>query len=61
MILALRFWHHNFMTAARLAVDAADPRRLNNREDGFPRSGKYNAGQKLLFFVLVLCLAGCCC
>jgi formate dehydrogenase subunit gamma len=29
---------------------------LNNREDKLPEIGKYNAGQKLLFFTLVVCL-----
>ncbi|OUL68450.1 formate dehydrogenase subunit gamma, partial [Paraburkholderia hospita] len=29
---------------------------LTNREDRLPEVGKYNAGQKLLFFVLALCL-----
>lgn len=27
---------------------------INNREDGVPAAGKYNGGQKLLFWVLVL-------
>ncbi|HEX8785607.1 MAG TPA: formate dehydrogenase subunit gamma [Telluria sp.] len=29
---------------------------LANREDKLPRIGKYNAGQKLLFFTLVVCM-----
>lgn len=29
---------------------------LANREDRLPPFGKYNAGQKLLFFVMVACL-----
>lgn len=31
---------------------------VDNREDGLPDVGKYNAGQKLLFYVIVLCLIG---
>jgi formate dehydrogenase subunit gamma len=31
---------------------------VNNREERLPDVGRYNAGQKLLFLVLVLCLAG---
>ncbi len=31
---------------------------VNNREERLPEVGRYNAGQKLLFFVLVLCLLG---
>jgi formate dehydrogenase subunit gamma len=31
---------------------------INNREDRLPEVGRYNAGQKLLFFVLVVCMLG---
>jgi formate dehydrogenase subunit gamma len=31
---------------------------VNNREDRLPEVGRYNGGQKLLFFVLVVCLLG---
>jgi len=31
---------------------------VNNREERLPEVGRYNVGQKLLFFVLVLCLLG---
>ena len=31
---------------------------VNNREERLPEAGRYNGGQKLLFFVLVLCLLG---
>jgi hypothetical protein len=31
---------------------------LNNREEKLPKIGKYNAGQKLLFFVLIFCMCG---
>ena len=56
MILALRFWHHNYLDAD----DRQWLRQINdvltNREDRLPEVGRYNTGQKLLFFVLVLCL-----
>ncbi|EUC11811.1 UNVERIFIED_ORG: formate dehydrogenase subunit gamma [Burkholderia sp. CF145] len=56
MILALRLWHHNYLDAD----DRQWLRQINdvltNREDRLPEVGRYNAGQKLLFFVLVLCL-----
>ncbi|MCY1292910.1 Formate dehydrogenase, cytochrome b556(fdo) subunit [compost metagenome] len=29
---------------------------VNNREENLPEVGRYNAGQKLLFWVLILCL-----
>jgi len=54
--LALRFWRHNIL-------DKNDEQWLkqwqdviNNREDKLPEAGRYNAGQKLLFWVMVLCL-----
>jgi formate dehydrogenase subunit gamma len=31
---------------------------VNNREERLPEVGRYNAGQKLLFFVIVLCMLG---
>jgi formate dehydrogenase subunit gamma len=31
---------------------------VNNREDHLPEVGRYNAGQKLVFYAIVLCLAG---
>ena len=31
---------------------------VNNREERLPEVGRYNAGQKLLFFVIVACLLG---
>lgn len=54
-ILAVKFWHHNLMTWS----DRAWLRHglvLNNREENVPEVGRYNAGQKLLFFVMVACL-----
>ena len=54
--LALRFWRHNIL-------DKNDEQWLkqwqdviNNREDKLPEAGRYNAGQKVLFWVMVLCL-----
>lgn len=31
---------------------------INNREERLPEVGRYNAGQKLLFFVMVICMLG---
>ena len=54
--LALRFWRHN-------QLDKNDTQWLkqwqdviNNREDRLPEVGRYNAGQKLLFWAMVACL-----
>lgn len=31
---------------------------INNREEDLPEVGRYNAGQKLLFYVIVVCMIG---
>jgi formate dehydrogenase subunit gamma len=55
-ILVLRFWHHNAMARE----DWQWLRQINdvmtNHEENLPEIGKYNAGQKLLFVTMVLCL-----
>lgn len=56
MILALRFWHHNYLDSADRQWLKQMGDVLNNREDKLPEIGRYNAGQKLLFFVMVVCL-----
>jgi formate dehydrogenase subunit gamma len=57
-VLVVRFWHHN-------KIDQADKQWmkqigdvLNNREDRLPKIGMYNAGQKILFFVLIASMVG---
>jgi formate dehydrogenase subunit gamma len=54
--LALRFWRHN-------VIDRNDRRWLSqwrdvmsNREDRLPEVGRYNGGQKVLFWLMVACL-----
>lgn len=56
LILALRFWHHNYLDRADLQWMKQIGDVLNNREEKLPAIGKYNAGQKLLFFTMVMCL-----
>lgn len=58
VLLAGRMWRHNRFEPGdrewlRRAGDV-----LNNREENLPEVGRYNAGQKLLFFGLVACMAG---
>jgi formate dehydrogenase subunit gamma len=56
LALALCVWRHNLMDRD----DVQWLKQLNdvlaNREEALPQVGRYNAGQKLLFFVLVVCL-----
>ena len=56
--LGLRVWRHN-------VVDAADKEWLKHagdvmagHEDRAPPAGRYNAGQKVLFWLLMLCMVG---
>jgi formate dehydrogenase subunit gamma len=56
LILALRFWHHNYLDKSDIQWMKQIDDVLANREDRLPEIGKYNAGQKLLFFTMVACL-----
>jgi formate dehydrogenase subunit gamma len=57
-LLCLKFWRDNHMQQR----DWIWLRKINdvvgNREENLPEVGRYNAGQKLLFFTLVVCLIG---
>ena len=57
LILVLRFWHHNYLDKSDKQWLRQIDDVLANREDKLPEIGRYNAGQKLLFFVMVACLA----
>ena len=57
-LLVLRFWHHNkFEPGDRQWLEQIGD-VVNNREEKVPSQGRYNAGQKLLFFVLIFCMCG---
>ncbi|WP_233807278.1 formate dehydrogenase subunit gamma [Paraburkholderia sp. HP33-1] len=56
LILALRFWHHNYLDSSDIQWMKQLGDVLNNREERLPAIGRYNAGQKLLFYVMVICL-----
>jgi formate dehydrogenase subunit gamma len=56
LILALRFWHHNYLDRNDIQWMKQIGDVLTNREEKLPEIGKYNAGQKLLFFTMVTCL-----
>jgi formate dehydrogenase subunit gamma len=58
ILLALRFWGHNRMEPRDWKWLKQYQDVVNNREDRLPEVGRYNAGQKLLFWAIVLCLAG---
>jgi len=56
LILAVRFWRHNYLDDNDWQWMRQIDDVLANREEKLPEIGRYNAGQKLLFFVMVLCL-----
>lgn len=58
MGLVLRFWHHNFLDKADIRWMKQMPDVINNREENLPPIGKYNAGQKILFWVLLVSMLG---
>ncbi len=56
--LVLRFWHHNLITRNDIEWLKRIQDVVVNREDRLPPVGRYNAGQKLLFFTLCICMLG---
>ena len=56
LIMALRFARHNHLNANDRQWLGQMGDVLNNREERLPEVGRYNAGQKLLFWVLVVCM-----
>ena len=57
-LLCVKFWRDNYMQQR----DWIWLRKINdvvgNREENLPEVGRFNAGQKLLFFTLIVCLIG---
>ena len=56
LVLALRFWGHNRMTDNDRKWLGQWRDVVSNREDKLPEVGRYNAGQKVLFKIMVLTL-----
>jgi formate dehydrogenase subunit gamma len=57
-LLVVRFWHHNHFEPGDKEWLQQPLDVLNNREDKLPKIGMYNAGQKILFFVLLAAMCG---
>ena len=57
-LLVLRFWHHNHFEKGDTQWLKQVGDVVNNREERLPKVGRYNAGQKVLFYVLILCMLG---
>ncbi|MCF4996348.1 formate dehydrogenase subunit gamma [Pseudomonas syringae] len=56
--LVLSFWRTNFFIANDRQWLRRIDRVMVNDEESVPPVGKYNAGQKLLFWTLMLCMLG---
>lgn len=54
--IMLRFWSHNKMEHRDWQWLRQWRDVVSNREDKLPEVGRYNAGQKVLFWLMVICL-----
>jgi formate dehydrogenase subunit gamma len=58
IFLGARFWSHNRMQPRDWKWLRQIQDVITNREDRLPEVGRYNAGQKLVYWAIILCLAG---
>ncbi|AUL48734.1 formate dehydrogenase subunit gamma [Bordetella trematum] len=58
VVFAARMWRHNRMSQADVQWLRQFGDVVNNREEKLPEVGRYNGGQKLLFYVLVISMVG---
>ena len=58
LFLVIRFWHHNILEPRDKQWMKQMGDVIHNREERLPPVGRYNAGQKLLFWVLVVAMLG---
>jgi formate dehydrogenase subunit gamma len=56
VLLAVKFWRHNYLEPRDWMWLRKIDDVVANREEALPEVGRYNAGQKLLFFTIVVCL-----
>jgi formate dehydrogenase subunit gamma len=57
-LFCVQFWRDNYMQQRDWVWLRKFDDVVANREENLPEVGRYNAGQKLLFFTLVACLIG---
>ena len=55
-IYALKVWHHNVINQKDKEWLAKAGEVMAGKEEGIPEAGRYNAGQKVLFWMLALCM-----
>jgi len=56
LVMVLRFWRLNVMTKADREWLSKVGSMVDGDDHNMPEQGKYNGGQKLLFWALVLCM-----
>jgi formate dehydrogenase subunit gamma len=56
LITMVRFWRHNKLSANDRKWLAQWRDAMGKRDDRLPESGRYNAGQKVVFWVSVICM-----
>src|SRR5277367_2568501 len=56
VLLAANMWRDNFLQPRDWIWLRKIQDVVNNREENLPEVGRYNAGQKLLFFTMIGCL-----
>jgi formate dehydrogenase subunit gamma len=57
-LIAAKLWRDNIMMRYDWEWLGKIKDVVENREENLPAIGKYNAGQKLLFYTIILCLLG---
>jgi len=56
LVMALRFWRLNVITPMDKEWLSRAGEMVNGDDHNMPEQGKYNGGQKLLFWALVICV-----
>jgi formate dehydrogenase subunit gamma len=58
VLLGATMWRDNYLQQRDWLWLKRIKDEINNREENLPEVGRYNAGQKLVFFTIVVCLIG---
>jgi formate dehydrogenase subunit gamma len=56
ILMALKFWHHNVLSGNDRKWLGQIGDVIANRDDRVPPIGRYNPGQKILFWLLLACM-----
>jgi len=56
-VFAIKIWRHNVIDDRDKQWLSKAREVMEGKEEGIPEQGKYNAGQKVLFWLLLACLA----